>query len=272
MAAQRTFAALILTLSLLIGCDSNSVLDVPEERVPLSDPAALFRTLPDSMDFIWQNESLLSGPSHDEFTRSSLIVFLDSTRFGGNDGCQFFIADLEVLETGQVRLKGMIDYPECPGGFDLRADTFDVYLEENRIAFESDSQIIALRANYTADATEVGLAGQWERAWVRNQDSGEVLPHRPFSALFRDDSRLETRATCSGGSPVCTSRTYSFFGISKDRFLIYDFDDSRRAISHPEDHDVQWTSFYHIDGDSLFMWGSPLNYMHAFIRDTSQSG
>lgn len=257
----------VLSLFIGLGCDSSELLEAPIPEVPVQDTEHFFRLLSDSTDFIWQNETVFSSEDLEEYTRASLITFLNSDTFGGHDGCKGFVGKMEHLSEGRVRVSGLIDYPECSGGIDLKADTFQVYSTDRRIEFRSKKGGFTLRTNYTKDIEEVGLAGSWSRVRVEKENTGQVIPSGFFNLKFRTDRRFDSEGTCRNGAPTCTWSVGSFFGISDSRFLTYHFHSEILSQNTPEiDYDFRYSSYYQVEGDTLLMWGSPMGHRHVFAK------
>jgi len=250
-----------------LGCDGAELLEFEEPEVPIADTEHFFGVLADSTEYIWQNEAVFTTEDLSEYTRASLIAFLDSDTFGGDDGCKGFIGEMEHLGDGHVRVAGLIDYPECPGGIDLRPDTFQVYLGDHRVEFRSDTGGFTLRSVYTTDLASAGLIGSWARDRVESEATGELIPSGFFDLEFRPDRRYDTVQTCRNGTPTCTLRSGAFFGVSEDRFLTYHFHSDQVPQHIPVvDYDFMFASYYEVEGDTLRMWGTELGYRHVFAR------
>ncbi|MEQ9103461.1 MAG: hypothetical protein RIE53_02050 [Rhodothermales bacterium] len=259
------FAALFSLAGL--GCDGAELLEVTEPDVPIADTEHFFSVLADSTEYIWQNETIFRSGDLSEYSRASLITVLDSDTFGGMDGCKFFIAEMEHLGDGYVGVTGLVDYPDCPGGIDLKPDTFQVYGGDHRIEFRSASGGFTLRSMFTRDHVEAGLTGSWTRDRVETEETGQVVPSGFFDLDFRADRRFSTLGSCRNGVPTCTMNGGAFFGVSEDRFLTYHFGPGSREERLPEvDIDFMYASYYKVEGDTLSLWGTPLGHRQVFVR------
>jgi len=250
-----------------LGCDGAELMELPEPEVPITDTAHFFSILADSTEYIWQNEAVFNSDDLSEYTRASLIVVPNADTFGGRDGCKGFIAEMEHLPEGKVRVSGLIEYPECPGGIDLKPDTFRVYLGDHRIEFRSESGGFTLRSAYTKNHAEAGLTGSWSRVRVESEQTGQIIPSGFFNLDFRTDRRFNTLGSCRGGTPTCDLNGGAFFGVSEDRFLTYHFDSPNHRELVPEvDYDFLYSSYYKVEGDTLSFWGTELGHRHVFSR------
>jgi hypothetical protein len=166
-----------------------------------------------------------------------------------------------------VRVSGLIDYPDCPGGFDLRPDTFQVFVGNHRIEFWSETGGFTLRSNYTKDHAEAGLTGSWSRVRVESEQTGHVIPSGIFDLDFRTDRRFNTRGKCLDATRDCFINGGAFFGVSKDRFLTYHFDSQTQRQRIPAvDYDFLYASYYKVEGDTLSLWGTEMAHRHIFVR------
>ena len=250
-----------------LACDSADPLDMSDQLVQVEDTEQYFSVLADSTDYIWQNENMFTSSDLEEYTRASLISFLNPEAFGGHDGCKFFVGEMEHLADGEVRVSGLIEYEPCPGGISLEPDTFRVYSGDRRIEFRSETGGFTLRSNYVKSLEDAGLTGKWARERVEHEATGQLVSSSFFNLEFRADRRFNSEGSCLNGHATCTRKGGAFFGISEDRFITYHFDSELSRQRVPEvDYDFLYSSYYRVAGDTLLIWGSPMGHRHVFAR------
>lgn len=177
---------------------------------------------------------------------------------------------MSFLDDGRVAMRGE-GYPEeCPGGggFDLSPDTFRVYVDGFSVEFVSQTRSMAIRSIYAEDMSVSPLIGTWKRFKYVNELSQRETADSLTTVTFNTKRQLHISSPCISNPSSCSVGTGAFWGLGKKRFMTYLFPETPpRRDMRPEDEDIQWTSDYSIESDTLILFQSRMSLRHYFTRD-----